>query len=173
MICGSAERAFGPESLGHHDRRSGLRFIIAGGKQPAHDRTGAGQPKEFVRDDTGVREHRLTAACERQIGLLEAGHRIEGVILDAPMLEIDPGYADAGRLRGGLAEPHQTLARREGQRLEKNGIHRAEDGGVCADSDSQRQNHDEREDARSPDTARRVANVLQERFKCRELPRFR
>src|SRR5271156_3262214 len=131
-----------------------------------------GEPKEFVGDDTGVREHRLAAARERQIRLLEGGHRVEGVILAPPVLEIDPGYADAAGLRGGLAEPHQTLARRERQWLEKDGKHRAEDRGVCADSDSERENHDEREDPRSPDTARRVAKVVQERFKRRELPRF-
>ncbi len=38
--------------------------------------------------------------------------------------------------------------------------------------DSQRQDHDQREDARSPDTSRRVTKVLKERFKRRKLPRL-
>ena len=171
-ICGSAERILAQKALGDHDRRSGLRFIIAGGKQPSHDRTGAGQLKEFVGYDTGACEHCLTTARKRQIRFFEAGHRLERVILHPPVFEIDPGYADAARLRGGLAEPRQTLTRRERQRLEKNGIHRAEDSGVSADSDSQRQNHDERKDTRFPDPSRRVTKVLKERFECRELPRL-
>src|SRR5580693_3330726 len=53
-----------PEPFGHYDCRRGPCCLIAGTKQPAHQRTGSGQLKEFVRDQAGVRQHCLTTACE-------------------------------------------------------------------------------------------------------------
>ena len=105
---------------------------------PQH-RPRAHQRKEFVRYQPHMRHHSLPAACERHIGTFKACHRFERAVFLPPVVKIEPCHTDAIRLRRGLAKLHHPLVIGKRQRLEQNGIDRAEDGRVRADAYRERQ----------------------------------
>jgi len=119
-----------------------------------------------------MREYGVASASEGQVLARERCHVFERIVVVAPVLKIDPGNTDAGGLGRGFAEPNQPLAVRVGQRPQKHRVDDAENGGVRADAERERQNDDQGEAWRLANAAQAVPDVLKDGFEPRKLPRL-
>src|SRR5580704_12682403 len=142
------------------DRRCSAWRIVRVCKKSTQSRSRASQRKKTAGHQRFVREYRVASASQRQVLARESRHILKGIIVMTPVLEIDPGDTDASGLGRGFAEPHEALAVRVRQRPQEHGIDHAENGGVRAYAERQRQNDDQREAGRLANAAKAIANVL-------------
>jgi hypothetical protein len=100
--------------------------------------------KELLRDPRSLDLERLSAGGERGGRRAEQRHTAEGNAVRPPLLVVelgDPGLVEA--VCGvGVPEHHQPLRVSERQRPEQDGVDDAEDCGVGADAQRERQERD-------------------------------
>src|SRR5271170_6263710 len=123
---------------------------ILGEKCPADQRRVAQNSKQFRRYAGDVDRSRLAASRKSELMCGEAGKLGEDVILSANLGEIVVG--DSRRrysfLRFGLKKKYELAGIGEGQSLQQDGVDDAEDGGVGADAEGEREDSDDGEAGR-------------------------
>src|SRR5579883_2950792 len=95
-----------PEVVGEQDGRRRARLVVGVAEEASQDRTGAGEAIEAAGNGGRLHQGGIAAAGESDVitgG--EEGQVFEDAIFGAPMLEVDPGDADAGGASRGFAEP--------------------------------------------------------------------
>src|SRR5581483_11137360 len=103
-------------------------------------------------------------------GEFPSGHVLESMVLVFPMLEIDPGNAEAFHLGIGFFQGYETLAAGIRQRTEQHVVNDAENGSVRADAEGESQENGACKCRTAPHGAKAVTQVLQDAFKRRECP---
>ena len=111
----------------------------------------------------------LSRAGAIQADIFEPSDAVEHVLLASPFLKIEVGGGNAfadHRAEGGILLPHHHQAVRvaEGKFAQQHGIHDAEDGGVCADTEGQHQDHRQVKDRCLADKPQAKADVLGKEF---------
>ena len=112
--------------------------------------------KEIGGDQRAIQANRIAESCEVELIALDISSHIHGARL----------FANRGdssfRIRAGDA--HQLLGMRIGERPQKDAVHQAEDGGVRANTERQREDGDRRKSRIAPQQACAVAQVLNQVF---------
>src|SRR2546430_897970 len=118
--------------------------------------------EQVRRDRRGLDVARVSGA--RQVVALRLDGRASGKVLRerAQVVEVRKGHAEVHAPEPGrhdLDEPVRSGVR---QRLEQHGVDRAEDGGIGADAEREREHGDEREAGASREGADRVPEILEQ-----------
>jgi hypothetical protein len=139
--------------------------FLAGYGVRLRDRTakhrGRAQHREEARghDRTGD-PPRIADAGQSGGGAGVSSHLLEHRILAPPVHEVRRRRR-APRTGAAVIHLHESLRLRKGQRLQQHGVHDAENGGVRADADRERQHRDNREARVPPQRAYGIAQVVQ------------
>ena len=132
----------------------------------------AQQGEESGRDHGGIQGLGLTGSRQSQTIFLVGGHFLEHLILRAPILKIhvggavvkDPLFGQRG------VDADQLFRLGKGERPEQHRVNHAENCGVGADAEGEREYGDDGEAGIFPQHARAVADVLKENFDGAEGP---
>jgi hypothetical protein len=115
-----------------------------------------------VRHDADVDTVGLALFQKVEVHLVVFDQRIERGCLLAVVVQLLDGHTrirTAGQ-RGGLAHEEQPLAVRIRQRFEQHAVYHAEDGGIGADTEAERQDREHGERPVLPQCAERDPDVL-------------
>ena len=159
---GPPSEALPPEPVGddRDARRAGL--FVRGVEPPAERRLDVEHAEE-VHVDNGSRDALGTVgAREREPRLTERGQSGEAVMTNAPVERV--GWrrvaVTLSCLPIGVRYQHQIVRAGERQRPYEHGVDDAEDRGVGADADRNREDREEEKARRPPERARGVAEIL-------------
>ena len=142
---------------GDHDS-----LFFAWAEQAAERGSGAGQAPEVAAGKHGRHRKRGAAGCNRALLETVARHPIVGTGRSTPNRGVgqhDHVPVDVGVV---LAEPDQPFGMRIFEGPQQHGVDDAEDGGIEADADRQRQHGDGGESGRAPQDAECEQQVLPE-----------
>ena len=145
-----------------HRRRA--RLVVVGHERAAEDRLDAEDAEEVRRDHAGVDAIGLAALQQVEIHLVEFDQRLELgrlVAVGEVFLDRHAGVGAADERRR-LADQHQPIAVGVGQRLQEHAVDDAEDRGVRADPEPERQDREQREAAVLEQRAHAEAQVVQQ-----------
>jgi hypothetical protein len=168
----AAERVL-PVRVAEDQHRRRVLPIIVGAKRAAQERRDADHIEEVVRDDPRLHARCADAVEEVESHLVIFDERIERrrlLPVIGNLLRGQPHFVVAGQ-RLPLTHVDQPIAARVRQRAKQHGVDDAEDGGVRADAERQRQQDQDRVGRVLAETARRVAQVLPERVDRADPPR--
>src|SRR6185437_2052036 len=143
--------------------------IVRGLKIPAHRGRDTQRAKISVTCILSVEPLGLSCSRHGRLPGLEYGKRIEGTVPFKEFAIIVETYVRARALKD-APNHHDSFWMRIRQRLEQNGIHRAENCSVRANSQSQSQRGHRRESGRLAQCAHAVAHVLKQRFQPAPAP---
>src|SRR5882724_1658061 len=122
----------------------------------------------FWRDYGAAQLFRRTSTGKREIQGTKRGNLRESAILVAKGDEFRRGQRSVGQFRLQIPEPDNLFGMIEGQRLQQHSVHNAEDCGVRADAERERENCDGRESGIFHQTTESIAQVLRETFQPTE-----
>ena len=152
-----------PQTVAEDDDGVALRhFVLFRAEGSAEGRAHSQQVEVGLGDELRGDALGLIDAGERHGAGIECGHGFEGAALGAPIEVIGIGCAaalDFGALHV-APEFHQARRFGIGQRAQNDGIDHAEDGGVGADAEGQRERGDDGEAGTLAQGARGVAQIL-------------
>jgi hypothetical protein len=158
---GVGAEARSPETVAQDgDVSSGL--IFGGDEGSPQQRLGAQDIEETRADCARFDVESFTRAGKCRRARVVGGDGFESAVLRSEIDEI--GIAERAvhivEVHIGALEPDEALALRKRKRLENDGVDDAEDGGVGADAEGQRQHHDGGETGLFREHTQGVANVL-------------
>ena len=156
--------ALPPESIADHRDAGRTGLFVSSGKTPSECGLDVEHVEEVHVDNRARDALGAIEPGEREPGLTEGGQPGEAVVADAPVEKV-------GRRRVTVAlsclpvrvrDQHEIVGAREGQRPQQHGVDDAEDRGVGADADRNRQDREQKKARRPPEGARGVAEILQQ-----------
>src|SRR5690242_11819660 len=151
-----------PQTIAHHDHSSGTGYEVLRTKQPSNLRgnTQHGKVAETAIDPLGALG--LTGAGHILATLEDRGHVFKYTRARLQVIQFGLGKPNVPQTYAGLVEKdsYQTIGIGVGQRAQQHGIHDAENGGVCADAEGEREHGDGGEGGTAAELAEGVAHVL-------------
>ncbi len=154
-----------PVAVAQHEHRRSARVVVGGHERPPVQRRDA-QHVEVVGGDHARPDPLWLGQPEQdEPHLVELDDRVEaarGAIVE-DFLVGEPHVLDA-RERLLLPQDDERLTVRIRERLEQDPVHHAEDGGVRADAEPHRADHDECKSRAAAERSQAVADVLRERL---------
>ena len=154
-----------PESVAEHGDLVFAGLVLPRREGPAEERRDTEQGEEVRLDGQGGDVVR--PALDAEVHVLRPAkqrHVLEGAVLRFPVDEIRSGEGIRAGRRFRLVEAQQLFRVAVRQGPQQDGFDDAENGGVGADSDGQRDGGDDGESRRLPQASRCVAQVLQQRL---------
>ncbi len=161
---GRAAQYAPPETSAHHHRRRPALTLLVGKEEAPVQRLYPHGAEEVLRDDRGVRAHRLVTAYHRDyppVGRFR--HRGEAARLFLDVLEVGIGEVAVPALRPDLRQSNESLRFRIRQRPKKYAVHHREDRGGRADPQREGEQCNDREEWRSRQSAEREAEIAHRR----------
>jgi hypothetical protein len=153
-----------PQSVAEDDEVILAGLVVAGAEDPAEERAGAENLKEFGGDQRGSETKGFATAIEIKFVALGVGGDVKRFGLVAK--------GDERAFRIGAGNADETLRLRERKRTKKDVVDEREDGGIGADAESKGQGRDERKGGRFAEGAESVAEIAKESFKERQRTLF-
>ena len=159
---GARTEAPAPQAATDEDHGCRTEPVVCGVEVTARHGVDSEDAEEVGRDHLAAEVLGLPSSGHVGVLPAERGQALEAAAVLLPVDEVRIGDRHAREVRRRLAEPHQAVGIAVGQRLEENAVDDAEDGGVGADPERQRDHRDGRE-ARVPGQhAQAVPNVLEQ-----------
>ncbi len=146
--------------MGQDDGVGSFRSILVSRERPSVERRAREHLKVFLRN--GERRHVLGRFAREHVerGAAPRGNGVERPHVLA--VELESFEIDVGRQSSLIAEHlNDAIGIGVWDRLQQNGIHDAEDGGVGPNAEREREQRRRRETWRAPERARAVAHILE------------
>ena len=153
-----------PEHMAEDDHAILASLVLIGKKRAASLRLNAEDLEVAGRDPRPTKLHRIAAPRERRRAAALGGHEVEDGVIRLPVEEIQRGDAvavAAGRL---LEDTDDPIGIRVRQRLEQDAVNEAEDRGVGADAERQREDRDRCKSRTLRQGSPAVTQVLEQRI---------
>ena len=151
-----------PETIGEDDDAGGLGAVILRPDEAPEHRTKAHHLEIGPVDDSAVDFARLAESDEREGDAGEVAELAEGLDprLEVPNFRHRPGAVFLADARRALPDINQPILVAVDQRLDEHAAHQREDGGVGADAQRERDDHDKRKPRRFAELAKSETNVV-------------
>ena len=152
----------GPHPVRQHRELVGARPGVRLAEAAADERLAAERREERRRDREPAQLLRLPVRGEADGAEREEGRVFDGLGLALPVQIVRNRHARLRQAHQRVAVPdeHEAVGGRVRQRAQQHLIQQAEDGGIGANPERQRQDGDEREDRLLAQRAQRVSDVL-------------
>ena len=163
---GVGAEAADPDRVGEDDDVGGVGEIVFGAEEAAEGGTGRDEGQEV---GGGVGDFDLLGiafAGEGTVGDPDAGDLIELFCALAEVVELETGEGGTVGVAEAGVEDGEAIGAGVGHRAEENGVDEAEDGGVGADADGQREDGESGKGGAATQLAEGVAEILGEGFEC-------
>ena len=131
-----------PEAVSENGRPGAVRRVLFPGEVASHGRPDAEQWKKIRRHCAGHDSFRRSGPCESHVAATVGGDARRRLALGFDFNERGAANEGAGAARPVCAQLHQLAGFGIGQRPEQDGIDHAEDGGVRADAQREREHGD-------------------------------
>ena len=157
-----AAESLAPQRVADHgDARSAVH-LVRGGERTAKHRLHAEHVEEVRVDHRSRQPVRLIGGRERDARRAKAGETGEAVMARAPVEKVRRVGAveTLSRQAIGAADQDEIAGARKRQRTQQHRVDHAEDGGVRADADGDRQDGEQRERRRATERAGGIAQIL-------------
>ncbi len=172
---GVAAELGAPVGVAQHQDRLGAAHVVRRHERAADHRLDAEQIEEVRRHHAGVDAIGLAAVDQIEVHLVVLDQAVEDVGGALAVVEVlgdgHAGVAPPGQRRR-LLDHHQPVAVLIGQRLQQHAVDDAEDGGVGADAEAERQHRQQRVAGMAQQRPRAVLQIRQQRFEPADAARI-
>ena len=130
------------ETVAEEDDRARAGVVVVRQKIPPQDRPHSERREEVVSDVPATEAFGAVHPGEVELRLLHGGQGLERSVLVAPVDIVRPGHRHAGEQLGLLVQKDEAVGVAVRQRAQEDGVDRAEDRRVRAETEGQRDNGD-------------------------------